>query len=262
MVDYLLPEWSNVRFFAGDCPDAGLSNGSSLSKAALVATGPSSMPTRFVLGTTRTWGVGLFPLGCAKLLNAPANTIANQLVDGARHPAFETFWSLGPMLFDGDGDDEKECARLLDHMRPFIVRKIADQDKILAVHSALVDPLIGSVAEFAEQAQLGQRTLERLCRRYFGFPPRDLLRRQRLVRSLSRFMIEPDINWTDAMDGFYHDQAHFVRDFRAFMGMTPSEYAAMDHPVLGAFMRERARIWGAAAQTLDVPTAADSSAPE
>jgi hypothetical protein len=37
------------------------------------------------------------------------------------------------------------------------------------------------------------------------------------------------------------------------MGMSPGEYAALDHPILAAFMKERARVWGAAAQTLDPP---------
>ena len=259
VTDYLLPEWSNVRFFAGDCPDARLASGSNLSGTTFVATGPSSMPTRFELGSSRLWGIGLFPLGFAKLMHGSAGEIANQVVNGAEHSAFRAFRQLDSSLFDGDADDEKECARLLDHMRPFVAREVPDQNKILAVHGALVDPLIGSVADLAERAGLRQRTLERVCRRYFGFSPRSLLRRQRFVRSLARFVLEPDVNWTDAMDGFYHDQAHFVRDFRAFMGMTPSEYGAMEHPVLGAFMRERARIWGAAAQTLDRPKGSDSS---
>ena len=31
--------------------------------------------------------------------------------------------------------------------------------------------------------------------------------------------------------GCVNDQAHFVRDFKRFMGMSPSRYAALDHPV-------------------------------
>jgi hypothetical protein len=35
--------------------------------------------------------------------------------------------------------------------------------------------------------------------------------------------------------------------------MAPSEYAAMPHPILDTFIHERARIHGAAVQTLDRP---------
>ena len=56
------------------------------------------------------------------------------------------------------------------------------------------------------------------------------------------------------MDGEYHDQAQFTREFSEFMTMTPSKYAALEHPILASFMEARARIWGSPAQTLDLPS--------
>jgi methylphosphotriester-DNA--protein-cysteine methyltransferase len=100
------------------------------------------------------------------------------------------------------------------------------------------------------------RTLERMCMRYFGFSPKLLMRRQRFMRSLTSFMLQRGSRWTEAMDGDYHDQAQFTREFREFMTMNPSEYAALDHPILTSFMEARARIWGSAAQTLDPPSEA------
>ncbi len=259
VVDHLLPEWGNVRLFRGDMPDAELSNGSRLSNAPFVCTGPSSIPTRFELGTTRIWGIGLFPLGWAKFIGSPAKDVANLVVDGDTHAAFGGFSALFRGLLENDPDDEAEYARIMAFLRAKNARLVPDEERIRAVQLALVDPAISTVAEFAARSGLGQRTLERVCGRYFGFPPRLLLRRQRFIRSLVGFMLEPSTSWTRAIDGLYHDQAHFVRDFRSFMGMTPSEYAALDHPVLGAFMQERARIWGAAAQTLDNPGPQTSS---
>ena len=78
-------------------------------------------------------------------------------------------------------------------------------------------------------------------------------RRQRVMRSLTAFMLSKRRNWSDTIDPHFHDQAHFVRDFRAFMTMSPREYAALEHPILTAFMPERERIWGSPAQTLDRP---------
>jgi AraC-like DNA-binding protein len=117
----------------------------------------------------------------------------------------------------------------------------------------MVDREVASVTDFCERAGVGRRTLERLCYRYFGFAPKLLLRRQRFMRSLVEFMLEHATNWSEAMDGHYHDQAQFVREFRTFMCMNPREYAAREHPILGAFMKQRAKVWGAAAQTLDTP---------
>jgi transcriptional regulator GlxA family with amidase domain len=114
------------------------------------------------------------------------------------------------------------------------------------------------VDELAARAGLGQRTLERLCARHFGFSPKLLLRRQRFMRSLAQFMLDPSLNWIGALDGQYHDQAQFVRDFHDFMGVSPSTYAACPHPVLEMFMRERMRIAGSAVQTTDRPDARDA----
>ena len=89
-----------------------------------------------------------------------------------------------------------------------------------------------------------QRTLERICKRAFGFSPKLLLRRQRLMRSLVHFLLDPSLKWIGALDSHYHDQAQFVREFHEFMGMTPSHYAAMDHPILKEVVLERARFSG------------------
>ena len=66
-------------------------------------------------------------------------------------------------------------------------------------------------------------------------------------------MLHHGSRWTEAMDAEYHDQAQFTREFREFMTMLPSDYAALEHPILASFMEARARIWGSAAQTLDAP---------
>jgi hypothetical protein len=44
--------------------------------------------------------------------------------------------------------------------------------------------------------------------------------------SLSQYMLAPSQKWIGALDGHYHDQAQFVREFRQFMGMTPSAYGS------------------------------------
>jgi AraC-like DNA-binding protein len=135
---------------------------------------------------------------------------------------------------------------------------VAAEPQILACQEALRDPEMQDVAMLADRVGIGRRTLERLCSRYFGFPPKLLLRRQRFLRSLARFMLARNDrgavpNWSQSLDVQYFDHAHFVRDFRSFMGMTPTEYAEAPHPILDRIMAQRMADQGAAPQT-DLPT--------
>lgn len=252
VVDHLQPEWGNLRFFGNSTPDCRIHGQQTLAGIDFVATGPSSKPMRFELGTTRMWGVGLFPLGWARFVGLPAIEFANCAVDGAEHPAFSTFAPLAQDLFSGVADDDAEFAMLIAALRAR-ARPVRDEAAIRAVHAAIVDTEMTTVVELAQRAGLTARSLERLCRRYFGFPPKLLLCRQRLMRTLSAFMVDGGNNWSKVIDGRYHDQAHFVREFQQFFLMTPREYAALGHPVLAAFMAERKRIMGSPAQTLDRP---------
>ena len=130
---------------------------------------------------------------------------------------------------------------------------VAAQEQILACQAALRDPAVASVEALVARVGVGRRSLERLCGRYFGFPPKMLLRRQRFLRSLATYMLGPKSNWSKALDGQYYDQAHFVRDFRRFMGMSPTEYAETPHPILDRIMGQRMADHGVEPQT-DLPT--------
>lgn len=254
VADLLQPEWANLRFFAGALPIAETRDGTRVAGCRFTATGPSSQAVRFAVGATRLWGIGLLPLGWAKFVPAPASQLANAVVDGEEHPAFARFRPLAETLFGALPDPETECARIAAHFLGRIDEPLADEARIVAIHEALIDPEINSVSALVRRVGGTPRTIERACHRAFGFAPKLLLRRQRFMRSLAQFVLEPSINWSGAMDGHYHDQAQFVRDFRQFMSMTPRQYAALDKPVITAIMRARARIAGSAAQTLDRPS--------
>lgn len=253
--DYLQPEWANLRFFFGGLPETEGRDGHVLKDTVFTATGPSSCPVRFRAPSTRVWGIGLLPLGWAKFMDVPAHTLADTVIDGMTHPAFAAFKPLYEELratnAGEDGQAEIISAFFLARDRP--VRNAA---QIAAVHEALVDPEVHGAAELAMRANVTQRTLERLCARYFGFTPQHLIRRQRMMRTLAAFMLADRASWSQVIDLHYTDHAHFTHEFHAFMRMSPSEYAALDHPVLAAFMAERARVMGSPVQTLDRPNAA------
>ena len=251
--DSLQPEWGGIRFFRGDTPVSHIDSGQPLSHTDFSAMGPTTLPIDFEIGTTRFWGIGFLPLGWATFMDVPACDLANRQFDGNRHPDFARFLPLARSLTADPAAEAAEYDQIVDFFRNEAPRHKVDRERVLAIHEMLLDPDLADVAAMAERAGLSQRTLERVCRAAFGFPPKTLLRRQRFMRSLARFMIDPSLGWIGAMDSLYFDQSQFVRDCHAFLGMAPSEYVAMDHPILEAFMRERMRTHGSAVQTLDKP---------
>ncbi len=253
IADYLLPEWANLRFYDGDWPEARTLSGISAGATSFPATGPSSETIRFAVGSSRMWGIGLLPLGWAKYIRAPAAEFANKIVDGNTHPAMAGFAPLARTLFGKQPDPKAELARITRHFLDSSDGEVPDEARIAAIHGALIDPDVASVTDLVARAGVSQRTVERICHRHFGFPPKLLLRRQRFMRSLSHFIMDPTLKWIGAMDGHYHDQAQFVRDFRQFMGMSPRQYAALDKPLMDAVAKERSRLGRAPVQTLDSP---------
>ncbi len=253
LTDTLQPEWANLRFFRGQTPVSWMEGGDRLEGTPFTVTGPSSRCVNFTIGPGRIWGVGLLPLGWARFVRQPAADFANLIADGYTHQTFSQFVPLANTIFSDTGDELEELDRIGRFFHALPPSPRLDEERVQAIHAGLIDPNVSTVRELVEQVGLSQRTIERACDDSFGFSPKLLLRRQRFMRSLAQFMLDPSLKWIGAMDGQYHDQAQFVRDFREFTGMTPREYAARPHPVLEKFMHERSRLQGSAVQTLDRP---------
>ena len=251
--DALQPEWGGMRFFAGDYPESRIGDGPTLAGTDFSAMGPSSQPIAFKLGTCSMWGIGLLPMGWAAFMNVPASDLANRIYDGRKQADFARFAALTDSLEFGPAAEDRDRDRIIEFFRNMRQAGPEPDPRIRAIHQMLLNPELPNVSSMAEQCGMNQRTMERVCRKHFGFPPKLLLRRQRFMRSLSKFMLDPSLGWIGALDSLYFDQSHFVRDCHTFLGMAPSEYAAMDHPILAAFMRERMKAHGSAVQTLDKP---------
>ncbi|WP_128891592.1 AraC family transcriptional regulator [Erythrobacter sp. HKB08] len=251
--DALQPEWGGVRFFDGKNLTSRLGKDQVLSGTDISVMGPSSQPVEFEIGSVAFWGIGLLPLGWARFMSVGASDWANRIGDGRTEADFAHFLPLRDRLSIAARDEESDLAAIVSFFRELVERTKEPDERILAIHEMLLDPDLPNVAAMAESCGMNPRTMERLCRRHFGFPPKLLLRRQRFMRSLSKFMLDPSLGWIGALDSLYFDQSHFVRDCHTFLGMSPSEYAARPHPILSAFMRERLKSHGSAVQTLDKP---------
>jgi len=227
--DLLHPEWGSAHFTLSGSSRGNIVTEPPLPTPAANVTGPTGKASRIFCKSMMLAGIGILPLGWHRLVKAPADRWANRVGD-LEHPEFAHFREIWDRL--QGMSDPQEIAALFDGMLlRLIERPDPLENDIEDIHQALADPKIGSVADLAGETGISQQRLERLCRRIFGFPPKRLLRRQRFLRTLGSVMLDPDLKWSAALDDQYFDHAHFNRDFREFMGMSPRQYLAMPRPI-------------------------------
>lgn len=244
--DCMYPDWAGLHFNAeGEVSQISIGGGPVHECAPFAANGPTSQAMCLQAPNSQSWSLALNPLGWSRFADGPANGVANTMVDGSAHPSFQRLAPILEIVRDGKGDLDGTASRIAAFLCEIRQTRSNHEPQIAALHDGLRDPGIGDVEALVERVGVSRRTLERLSARYFGFPPKLLLRRQRFVRSLGKFTIDPDRSWSASLDGQYVDQAHFVRDFRSFMGMTPSEYAQMPHPILDGIFTQRLAEQGA-----------------
>ena len=246
--DLLHPEWANLRFTLSGHWSARL-GGTEFDPAPSAALfGPTSR-SGIVRGRAGVvLGVGLLPLGWARFAGQPAAPFADRLspLGNLLGEAAET------MLHAlGQADGLVAQAALLDQLFERLDRVGPPLNPmLLAVHERLLNPAVDTVGALADSIDLSVRQLTRVSLAMFGFAPKLLIRRQRFLRTLQALIDQPERAMVAIIDEGYFDQSHFVRDFKAFMGMSPSRYFALPRPLLGPAGQARMQAMGIAYQGL------------
>jgi AraC-like DNA-binding protein len=82
-----------------------------------------------------------------------------------------------------------------------------------------------NVRQAARETGFSQRHFIELFRREVGIPPKLFCRIRRFQQALELLRKDAAPNWALlAAECGYFDQSHFISDFRAFSGLTPTEY--------------------------------------
>jgi AraC-like DNA-binding protein len=124
-------------------------------------------------------------------------------------------------------DDDLDRAAVLD---AYLARDVPEPDpaylELLEVLAAMLhDRSLVRVDDVATGAGTTVRSLQRLFHRFVGVGPKRVLQRYRLQDAAAAIDAgEVDDLAALAADLGWFDQAHFSRDFRATVGVTPSEY--------------------------------------
>ncbi len=226
--DFLYPEWGNIRLalegewrvtMAGYGPEPQVDT----------LFGPTDRCGAVTTAGGRIVGFGMTPLGWRRLIGTDADLMANRVRSLAGElgaPAHEL-----RAAFASDTSEAQGVARLDALLTELVSRRRPETPAFIALALALQARPAG-VTQFAAEAGVPPRTLHRLCLRLYGFALKRLLRRQRFLDTLGKVRTAVGDPLREALDAAYFDQAHFYRDFRDFMGMSPRAYYAASRALM------------------------------
>jgi AraC-like DNA-binding protein len=159
---------------------------------------------------------------------------AGELLDA--HVSLETLWGTGAATLRD---------RLLEAPTPDLMFRILEQtlldmaDRPLVRHPAVSfaldqfqrGPFQRSVSDLVVRSGLCHRRFIRVFTEEVGLTPKLFARIQRFQQVLQLIETGAKVNWSNlAATCGYYDQAHFIRDFRIFSGINPTEYLAQRTP--------------------------------
>lgn len=208
--------------------------------------------TRPLHATTRggiMFGIGLSAVGWARIGQRPAADLHNRIVP------------LGAILGDGTGErlvaglaaaqDDTAVKAAMDSVLVPLLRQPHPAEPLIAAFARIVTS-DGNPTITAAAATLGisSPALRGLALRYFGLPPKVLLRRARFLRSFLRQTGLDGAGRVGEIDPSYFDLAHYLRDSHDFLQATPRRFLEQPVEFLLGSIAARAATLGAPAQVL------------
>jgi AraC-like DNA-binding protein len=252
VTDQLFPEWANFRVILSGAWTAKFPDRHVEAVPTLGVTGALERAIMVTGSPGLLVGVGLMPQGWPMLTAQPADAFANRMrpLGDAIGPAAE---ALSDRL--RAAADEAAIFGVLDEVLTSLLQDAPEAALVGVAHAALQDPEIQTVADWAAAVGLSRRQLERFCLRHLGLPPKRLLRRQRVLRTLAAMREAPQDGWSRSLDEQFTDQAHFIREFKHYMGQSPRAWLARERPFMAEAWRRRKALLGAPVQVLQPPSA-------
>ena len=166
------------------------------------------------------------PDGITPFITLPVSTLENKAVS-----LTEIFIDDGKKLEERviNANDTQERIILIE---TFLLSKLSEQPAIDAITKSCVDVIFQSqgqigLAALADKMNIHRRNMERKFTSVIGMSPKQLARVARLQAALKMIQQKKFNSLTEiAYENGYFDQAHFIKDFKEFTGMSPKSFFA------------------------------------
>jgi AraC-like DNA-binding protein len=169
-------------------------------------------------------GVSFKPGGAYQFLRLPLSELQNQVV------SLDTIWGT----FAAELRERLYAASTIQArfavLEQFLLARLCEAPPGLqAVQYAIAEIACHhgtlSIRELSESMGMSQKHLIVQFKQMVGCTPKELGRLYRFGDILASIDLTQPVDWTLVAHQFhFHDQSHFIRDFREFTGHTPTDY--------------------------------------
>lgn len=175
-------------------------------------------------GTGRIMAAKFRPGGFYPFVRRPVSDFSGKILDVAEYWGEAGAAIVAAVL--GEASEERRHRLIEDFLRGLnpLPEDAAQRTGAIAESIAL-DRSINSVEELCRRHDLNVRGLQRLFARYIGVNPKWVIQRYRLHEAAEQLAANPRSQAALAANLGYTDQAHFVRDFKGVVGVSPAAYA-------------------------------------
>lgn len=186
------------------------------------------------LGDVDSFAVCFYPYGFTHFVNTPLAELLDLEVPLSDVFKAETAFQLEKDMYGATSTNER--IRIIEN---FLFSRLNRQDAIENLVKTTVDALLvskgrQSIGHILENQLSKRRQLERNFRKQIGISPKQLGKVLRLQTAL-KFLLSDHENLTNiAYESEYFDQAHFIKDFKEFIGTTPKEFLGDKHMELSS----------------------------
>jgi AraC-like DNA-binding protein len=181
--------------------------------------------SRLLEGEGWTFGIKFRPGGFYPFVQKPISQYTDKTISltedfGAAGEAYE-------IAIRAASCDEEWIAKA----ETFLCQRSPMPDENVTLINKIVDGIIAEravtkVDDLVSRFNINKRALQRLFSQYVGVSPKWVIQRYRLHEAAEQMAAGEVVDWSRmAVELGYFDQAHFIKDFKAIVGLTPAEYA-------------------------------------
>jgi AraC-like DNA-binding protein len=241
--DLIRAELGQVRFVTSAPGRYIFADGRSTITPRAMLTGPTASPIGFeAFGELIVFGAGLMPAGWAALIGEHADRLADAVIDLS-----DVAGPLAAATLDRIGNAQTDVARvaaadaffdglaLRSRVAAHWFTTLAD-DWLTRTADPQVDALIAA-------SGMSVRQIERMMRRVYGGSPKLMARKYRALQATVRLSMGQG-SWSEAAGAAFYDQSHFIREFKQFVGLTPTQFISDIAPTNRLTIAGRSKLAG------------------